>query len=78
MHIMLWCFFRGFEGEEVYTEKIVFSDEATLHLSGNISRYNLRIWGSNNPHEVTEHTGKYRVESDLCFVKKKYESSFFV
>jgi hypothetical protein len=25
--------------------KIIFSDEATFHLSGKVNRYNIRIWG---------------------------------
>jgi hypothetical protein len=38
--------------DETFTAKIVFSDEATFHLSGNVNRHNQRIWGINNPHEV--------------------------
>jgi hypothetical protein len=44
------------EGDEIFTAKIVRNDEATLNLSGNVNRHNLKIWGTNNPHEVTEHT----------------------
>lgn len=38
---------------ENYTDlmsKIIFSDEATFHLSGEVNRYNVRIWGTQNPH----------------------------
>jgi hypothetical protein len=35
--------------------KLVFSDEATFHLSGRMNRHNLWIWGSENPYESFEH-----------------------
>jgi hypothetical protein len=43
------------EDDKHLASKIVFSDEATLHLLEKVNRHNLRIWGSNNPHEVIEH-----------------------
>jgi hypothetical protein len=42
--------------DEYFTAKIVLIDEATFHLTGNVNRHNLRIWGSNNPVVVIEHT----------------------
>jgi hypothetical protein len=41
--------------DETLLSKICFSDEATFHLSGKVSRYNIRIRGSENPHAVVEH-----------------------
>ena len=38
--------------EEGFTNRLVFSDEATFHLCGNVNRHNLRFWGSENPHAV--------------------------
>ena len=34
--------------------KIIFSDEATFHLSGKVNGYNVRIWGSENPQATLE------------------------
>lgn len=34
---------------------ILFSDEATFHLSGKVNRHNCRIWGVVNPHEFDTH-----------------------
>ncbi|GFO19801.1 hypothetical protein PoB_004630600 [Plakobranchus ocellatus] len=34
--------------------KIIFRDEATLHLSGKMNRHNVRIWGTQNPHAILE------------------------
>ena len=36
-------------------EKLVFSDEATLHVCGKVNRHNVRIWGMENPHATMEH-----------------------
>jgi hypothetical protein len=40
------------EEDNLFLDKIVFSDEATFHLSGKVNRHNLIIWGSQNPHQV--------------------------
>jgi hypothetical protein len=39
-----------------FYHKICFSDEATFHLSGKVKRRNIRVWGSENPHAVVEHS----------------------
>ena len=33
---------------------VPFSDESTFHVCGKFNRHNCRIWGSENPHQVTE------------------------
>jgi hypothetical protein len=42
-----YTFFSEFlsrpEDDEIFTAKIIFSDEATYNLSGNVNRHNLRI-----------------------------------
>ena len=38
-----------------YLQRVCFSDESTFHISGKVNRYNVRIWGSQNPHVVVEH-----------------------
>jgi hypothetical protein len=47
--------FEKVEKEDDYLNKIVFSDEVTLHLSGNFNRHILRVWGTENSHEIAEH-----------------------
>jgi hypothetical protein len=32
--------------EDGYVERLIFSDEATFHVSGKVSRHNVRIWGT--------------------------------
>ena len=34
---------------------VLFSDEATFHVSGSVNRHNVRIWGTQNPHVYHEH-----------------------
>ena len=37
-----------------FLKRVCFSDESTFHISGLLSRHNLRIWGSENPHDTFE------------------------
>lgn len=41
-------------GESNFLKKVIFSDEATFHVSGKVNRHNCRIWGTENPHNVRE------------------------
>lgn len=42
-------------GEDEFADRLVFSDEATFHLSGKVNRHNVRIWGTENPRVIVEH-----------------------
>jgi len=42
------------ENDDDLLAKIIFSDEANFNLSGKVNRYNVRIWGSENPHATLE------------------------
>jgi len=58
--------------------KIIFSDEATFHLSGKVNRYNVRIWGSENPHanlEVEHDSTKLNV---FCVISKQIVYGLFI
>lgn len=41
--------------DPTFLTHIVFSDEATFHLSGKVNTHNARIWGSENPRCIVEH-----------------------
>lgn len=43
------------EADENYLRRWIFSDEATFYVSGKVNRHNCRIWGSENPHAITEY-----------------------
>ncbi|GBN44129.1 hypothetical protein AVEN_1787-1 [Araneus ventricosus] len=42
------------ENEHDFLNRIIFSDEATFHVSNKVNKYNCRIWISENPHAVQE------------------------
>jgi hypothetical protein len=42
-------------GRPLFLRNIMFSDEATFHVSDAVTRHNVRIWGSQQPHTVIEH-----------------------
>jgi hypothetical protein len=35
--------------------RLIFCEEATFHLSGKVSRHNVRTWGLENPQEIVQH-----------------------
>ena len=40
--------------ENGYQQKVMFTDESTVHVCGIVNRHNCRIWGSEHPHVVRE------------------------
>jgi hypothetical protein len=38
-----------------FLRKIMFSDEATFHVSGKVNKQNIPMWGSEHPHATVEH-----------------------
>lgn len=44
-----------FDDNRNLVKQLLFSDEATFHLSGCVNRHNCRIWGSENPHETFQY-----------------------
>jgi len=66
------------ENDDDLLAKIIFSDEATFHLSGKVNRYNVRIWGSENLHatlEVEHDSPKLNV---FCAIPKQTEYGPFI
>ena len=47
--------FEKIKNVDDYLNKIVFGDKANSHLSGKVNCHNVRIWGTENPHETVEH-----------------------
>ena len=43
------------EENDSYLDLVLFSDESTFHVCGDVNRHNCRIWGTENPHQVTEY-----------------------
>ena len=40
--------------DEEFLKYVCFSVESTLHVSGKLNRQNVRIWGSQHPHETRD------------------------
>ena len=65
--------------EDGFAEKLVFSDEATFHVCGKVDLHNVRIWGTENPHETIEYACDSPKVNVFCAVSscKVYGSFFF-
>jgi len=46
--------FDKMENEDDYLNTVLFSDEATFHLSGKVNRHNIGIWGTVNSHGIVQ------------------------
>lgn len=59
--------------------RIVFSDEATFHLSGKVNRHNVRIWGTEQPHQIVQHERDSPKVNVFCAISrnKVYGPFFF-
>ncbi|KFM61029.1 hypothetical protein X975_23527, partial [Stegodyphus mimosarum] len=45
---------RRIEDDDEFLKRIMFSDEASVHLSSIVNRHNVRIWESENHHEYRD------------------------
>ena len=49
-----WCL-ENLESDENFMSRIIFSDECVFHVSGKVNKHNVRIWGTERPHDTREH-----------------------
>ncbi|PNF20022.1 hypothetical protein B7P43_G05942 [Cryptotermes secundus] len=63
--------------DETFISLLIFSDEATFYLSGRVNRHNVRIWGTEHPHETVEHETDSPKMNVFCAVSqdKVYEEN---
>ena len=55
---------NSIEDDPNYLKRIVFTNEATWHVSGRVDEHNVRVWGSENSHkfrEIVQHSPKVNV-----------------
>lgn len=45
-----WCL-RHIQKDASLLNKIIYSDECVFHVDGRLNKHNVRIWGTENPHE---------------------------
>ena len=47
------------------------SDEASFHLSDKVNRYNVRIWGTKNPHAIVQHERDSAKVNVVCTMSQR-------
>ncbi|XP_023211332.1 uncharacterized protein LOC111614181 [Centruroides sculpturatus] len=64
---------------EDFLDRVVFSDESTFHLSGNVNTHNVPTWGSANPQEMVQLKRDYPKLNVFCAIsqQKVYGPFFF-
>jgi hypothetical protein len=77
-----WCekVLGMMERDEGLSKRIIFSDEATFHLTGKVNRHNIRIWGSEKPVTVVEMERDSPKVKVFCAVSRRcvFGTFFFV
>ena len=65
--------------EDGFDDRLVFSNEATFHLTGKVNKHNTCIWGTEHPHSTLEHVQDSPKVNVFCTISKKrvYGSFFF-
>jgi hypothetical protein len=54
--------------DDDFLRRLVFSDEATFHLSGKVNRHNVRIWGTESPHATVQHERDFPKVNVFCAI----------
>ena len=61
-----------------FADRLIFSNEATFHVSGKVNRHNVRIWGTENPNAIIEHVRDSPKVNVFCAISKlKVYGPFF-
>jgi hypothetical protein len=65
--------------DDKFLPRVIFSDEATFHLSGKVNRHNVRIWGLQNAHTTLEDERDSPKANVFCAISqtKVYGPFFF-
>ena len=65
--------------EDRFDDCLVFSDEATFHLTGKVNKHNTCIWGTEHPHSMLEHVQDSPKVNVFCTISKRrvYGPFFF-
>jgi hypothetical protein len=70
-HLLLKCYKLKILHEprpDDFLSNIVFSNEATFHLSGTVIHHSMQIWGLENPCEMKSTLGQSKGECVLCLI----------
>jgi hypothetical protein len=65
--------------DDEFATRLIFSDEATFHLSGKVNCHNVRTWSTENPHATIEHQRDSLILNVFCAIsQRKVYSPFFM
>jgi hypothetical protein len=62
--------------EDGFVERLI-SDEATFHIIGKVNRHNIRMWGTEQPHEQVQHQRHSPKVNVFCAVSREKEHGPF-
>jgi hypothetical protein len=57
----------GFEEDESLFERVIFSDGHSFCVSGKVNTQNMRVWGSEQPHDSVTRRGQPQSQCVLCY-----------
>ena len=57
--------------EDGFDDRLMFSDEATFHVTGKVNKHNARIWGTEHPHAIQEHVRDSPKVNMFCAIWKQ-------
>ena len=65
--------------EEGFDDRLVYSDEATFHVTGKVNKRNTRIWVTEHPHALQKHVRDSPKVNVFCAILKRcvYGPFFF-
>ena len=58
--------------EDGFGDCLVFSDEATFHVTDKVNKHNTHIWRTEHPHAIQEHVQDSLKVNVFCAILKKY------
>jgi hypothetical protein len=64
--------------EDGFIERLIFSNEATFHISDKVNRHNVGIWGTKQPHAQTEHQHDSKSQRFLSGVPRESARPIFL
>ena len=57
--------------EDGFSNHLVFSDEATFHVTGKVNKHNTRMWGTEHPHLIQENVRDSPIVNVFCAISNK-------
>ena len=62
--------------DDNFLPHLMFSDEATSHISGEVNLYNIRIWKVENPQEILKRPRDFPEANVTCFCTVSFRTIY--